>query len=126
MTKMSYNWLSAVQIGLIGGVVALLVSLVGMVEEFGKRDIIAGVITMGQTLIFIAFIGAGYLAASRTAGGATLMGLVSGALAGLVQGLSAAWSDTLPAGFMAVIMTIVRVGSKARFHWFMGSFLSLG
>ena len=81
-----FNWLSALQIGLIGGVVTVLMSLVGMVEEFGKRDIIAGVITMGQTLLFIAMLIAGYVAAGRTASKTGLIGLASGALAGLVTG----------------------------------------
>jgi len=82
--KTSFNWLGAIQIGLIGGVVALLVSLIGMVEEFSQRDIISGVITMGQTLIVIAILMAGYFAASRAAGEAATMRAISGALAGLV------------------------------------------
>src|SRR5262245_44145113 len=46
-------WLKAIQTGLIGGVVALLVCLIGMVESFHQRDIIAGQITMGQTLLLL-------------------------------------------------------------------------
>ena len=79
-----FNWLGALRIGLIGGVVAVLMSMVGMVEEFGKRDIISGVITMGQTLLFIAIFMAGYVAAGRTVSTARLTGPAGGALAGLI------------------------------------------
>lgn len=92
----SFNGLGALQIGLIGGVVALLVSLIGMVEEFSQRDIISGVITMGQTLILIAILMAGYFAASRAAGEARPMRPVSGALAGLV-------ASALLAGLVLII-----------------------
>ncbi len=97
MTKNThFNWLNALRMGLIGGVVALLISLVGMVEEFSQRDIIAGVITMGQTLLFIAILMAGYFAAGRAAGKSGLNSLASGALAGLVT-----------AGMLAVLVLII-------------------
>jgi branched-chain amino acid transport system permease protein len=94
--KTSFNWLGAIQIGLIGGAVALLVSLIGMVEEFSQRDIISGVITMGQTLIVIAILMAGYFAASRSEGEARPMRPVGGALAGLT-------SSALLAGLVLII-----------------------
>ena len=94
--KVSFNWLSALQIGLIGGAVAVLISLIGMVEEFSQRDIISGVITMGQTLIIIAILFAGYFAASRATGAAKPMRPVSGALAGLV-------TSALLAGLVLII-----------------------
>src|SRR5215510_9542845 len=46
-------WLQALRMGLIGGLVAILVSLIGMVESFHQRDIIAGQITMGETLLLL-------------------------------------------------------------------------
>ncbi len=94
--KVSFNWLSTLQIGLLGGAVAILISLIGMVEEFSQRDIISGVITMGQTLIIIAILMAGYFAASRAAGAAKPMRPVSGALAGLV-------TSALLAGLVLII-----------------------
>jgi branched-chain amino acid transport system permease protein len=56
----------ALKIGLIGGVVEILLSLIGMVEAFSQRDIIAYVISMGHTLLVIVALFMGYLAAKRT------------------------------------------------------------
>ncbi|HXV42124.1 MAG TPA: hypothetical protein VEC96_03610, partial [Anaerolineae bacterium] len=82
--KFQFNLLKVIQIGLIGGAVAVLVSLVGMVEAFHKRDIIAGVITMGQTLLLAIGLTISYAAASRLGGHDWRAKLVSGTLAGLV------------------------------------------
>ena len=47
-------WLKAIQTGFIGGFVAVLASLIGMIESFQARDIIAGKISMGEmTLLLI-------------------------------------------------------------------------
>ena len=83
-TSMRISWISALQIGLITGLLAVLVSLVGMVEEFDHRDIIAGVITMGQTVLFVIFLLGGYLTASRSAHRPRLLALVSSLLAGFI------------------------------------------
>jgi branched-chain amino acid transport system permease protein len=77
--------LEALKIGLIGGGVAVFVSLVGMVEAFGGRDIVAGVISMGQTLLVALTLTIGFIAASR-AGQAAGLNLASGALAGVLTG----------------------------------------
>ena len=58
-------WLKAIQTGLIGGAVAILVSLIGMVESFHERDIIAGRITMGESLLLLIV---GYFAYSASRG----------------------------------------------------------
>lgn len=42
----TFDWKKTLQIGLIGGAVGVLIAMVGMVEEFNKRDIIAGTLTM--------------------------------------------------------------------------------
>jgi hypothetical protein len=54
------------KIGLIGGIVAVLLSLIGMVEAFSQRDIISNVVSMGHTLLFLVPVFMGYLAAKRT------------------------------------------------------------
>jgi branched-chain amino acid transport system permease protein len=82
----SSNWFIALQLGAIGGIAAILTSLVGMVEEFAKRDIIAGVIEMGQTLLLIIFLIMGYSVSRRSSSSRTLK-LVEGALAGAIVGL---------------------------------------
>ena len=77
-------WLQALQIGLIGGVVAVLVSLIGMVAAFHERDIIAGQITMGQTVILLIVIVFAYYSSRGTETTTLSTRLISGALTGLV------------------------------------------
>jgi branched-chain amino acid transport system permease protein len=74
----------AVKIGLIGGVVAVLLSLIGMVEAFSQRDIIASVISMGHTLLLVVALFMGYLAAKRTPENGGLKVLVHSAISGLL------------------------------------------
>jgi branched-chain amino acid transport system permease protein len=62
-------WRSALNIGLIGAVVVVLLSLIGMVESFNKRDIVYKVITMGQLLLLIATLFMAYLAAKKSDAG---------------------------------------------------------
>jgi branched-chain amino acid transport system permease protein len=81
-----FNWVKAIQIGLIGGAMAVLVSLVGMVEAFHKRDIIAGVISMGQTLLLAIGFTLSYIAARRVGNNSRGAALVSGLVSGLVIG----------------------------------------
>lgn len=85
-------WQKAIQSGLIGGVVLVLASLIGMVESFHARDIIAGEISMGETLILLIMILFAY-PASRDDGKSSLAirlmsGVITGALtSGLLAGL---------------------------------------
>lgn len=56
-------WRSALNLGLIGAVTVVLLSLIGMVEVFHKRDIVYKIISMGQMLVlgttlFMAYLGA--------------------------------------------------------------------
>ena len=78
------NWQKAIQLGLIGGLVGVLIALVGMVEEFDQRDIIAGVLTMGWTILFLTILVTGYFAAARSTEGPGWSGILAGAIAGLV------------------------------------------
>jgi branched-chain amino acid transport system permease protein len=82
----SSNWFIALQLGAIGGIAAILTSLVGMVEEFSKRDIVAGVIEMGQTLLLIILLVIGYSVGRRSPSSRSLK-LVEGTLAGAIVGL---------------------------------------
>jgi branched-chain amino acid transport system permease protein len=71
----------AVRIGLLTGVVVLMTSVVGMVEAFDERDLIAGFLTLGQVLLFAPPLYAGYLAAGhgeQKPASALLSGLVAG------------------------------------------------
>ena len=76
----------ALKIGLIGGVVEILLSLIGMVEAFSQRDIISNVVSMGHTLLLLVAIFMGYLAAKRTTRSEPLWILVNSLVSGLVIG----------------------------------------
>ncbi|HCU80924.1 MAG TPA: hypothetical protein DGN60_07145 [Chloroflexi bacterium] len=51
-----------VLIGIYSGLVTLFVCLIGMVETFGARDIIGGIISMGHTMLIIIAVGSGAVA----------------------------------------------------------------
>lgn len=71
-----------VQIGLIAGLVALSISAIGMVVAFDERDIITGVLSLGQLLLFGIPLIVGYMIVRGNgevkAGSAILHGLVAG------------------------------------------------
>jgi len=76
----------AIKIGLIGGIVEVLLSLIGMVEAFSQRDIIGNVVSMGHTLLLLVAVFMGYLAAKRTSRSEPVWILVNGFIAGLLIG----------------------------------------
>src|SRR5512136_2891777 len=85
--KKAYTVLEqGIKIGLIGGVSAVLLALIGMVEAFSQRDIISNVISMGHTLLLLVPVFMGYLAAKRTVGPRPLRILANSLLSGLVVG----------------------------------------
>ena len=71
-----------IKTGLIGGVIAVLLSLIGMVEAFGQRYIISDGITMGHTLLLLIGLFFGFVSARRGqkpgVPGALLRSIVSG------------------------------------------------
>ncbi|MCC6568322.1 MAG: leucine/isoleucine/valine transporter permease subunit [Anaerolineales bacterium] len=80
-------WLTAIQLGLIGGVVAILASLIGMVESFHARDIIAGQISMGETLLLLIMIGFAY-SSSRNEQSPISTRVTSGVITGVTISLT--------------------------------------
>ena len=89
--RLGFSWNSAVKLGLLGGVVALYLCLVGLVETFGEADIIGGVIAFGHTMLILTVLGISYVAARRTSTAASgsariLYPLAGAALAGLLTG----------------------------------------
>jgi len=54
----------ALKAGLYGGITAVFVSIIGMVETFAARSLIVGVISVGHTLLLIVMLVTGYLAVS--------------------------------------------------------------
>lgn len=94
-----FDWLGPIQSGLLGGGVAVLISLVGMIEASSRRFVIKGTLSVGQTILFLALIFVAYRAIqqatkhkargdvrpARLVASAALAGLVgSGMLAALV------------------------------------------
>jgi branched-chain amino acid transport system permease protein len=79
-------WQAALRLGLIGGAAAVLVSLIGMVEVFGARPIVSGVLTLGHALVAGALVFSAYQAASRAQAGGRSAMLLSGGVVGLVVG----------------------------------------
>ena len=66
MTKAQSLWNHGVKIGAIGGVSVLIIALVGMIESFGKRDIISGILPMGIAMALIISTLVAYIAANKT------------------------------------------------------------
>jgi branched-chain amino acid transport system permease protein len=89
---------AAVRIGLIFGVIAVYLCLVGIVETFKGRWIISNVLGLGWALLLITAAAGGYAAARRA--GSSAGGIVAGGAAGLLTGaalalllLVGAWID---------------------------------
>jgi branched-chain amino acid transport system permease protein len=55
-----------IRYGLIGGVCAVILSLIGMVETFNQRGVISEMITMGQTLLMMTVALLAFLGAARS------------------------------------------------------------
>jgi len=79
-------WQNGIKIGLIGGIVAILLALIGMVEAFNQRDIISNVVSMGHTLLFLVVLFLGYLAAKRTGRIRPFLGFFNSLTSGLIMG----------------------------------------
>ncbi|MDA0698489.1 MAG: hypothetical protein O3B16_01420, partial [Chloroflexi bacterium] len=77
---------TSLRLGLIGGGAAVLFALVGMVEVFGQRTIINGVVSMGQAFLAAAMLLSAFAAARQfSTVGARAM-LTAGGLTGAIVG----------------------------------------
>ncbi len=79
-------WKHSIKIGLIGGGIEVLLSLIGMVETFSQRDIISKVISMGHTLLLVMTVFILYLAAKRNPSRDPFQILINSLLSGLITG----------------------------------------
>jgi len=89
-----FDWWTPVKSGLLGGGVAVFISLVGMVEASSRRFVIKGTLSLGQTLLLLTLIYVAYRAVqqmskrepgaavgpARLVAGAALAGLVGSAM----------------------------------------------
>ncbi len=84
------NWPSIVKSGVMGGGIAVFLSMVGMVEASSGRDIISDVLSLGQTILLLAIVYGAYSAIqgamSEAEGKSTSVELlISGSVAGAVS-----------------------------------------
>jgi branched-chain amino acid transport system permease protein len=79
--------LTALGYGAIWGAIAVFVSVIGMVEAFAVRQIVAGVLSLGMALLLFTGLAPGYQAAGRPASERRTVRLASGALAGAFAGV---------------------------------------
>ncbi|MGW8318328.1 MAG: branched-chain amino acid ABC transporter permease [Candidatus Promineifilaceae bacterium] len=77
----------SVRLGLLFGVVALSVSVIGMVQSFNERDIITGVLTLGQLLLFSTAFLAGYMTPREESPASPLTNALGGLVAGAITAL---------------------------------------
>jgi len=82
-----FNWAEALQLGVIAAVVALSLCLIGMVETFDDRDIIGGVLSLGQILLFGPAVLAGYVSAQRNRHASLWAKLLGGLVIGVLSAL---------------------------------------
>ncbi len=88
------RWSNVIKVGLLGGLIAVYLSLVGIITALANRPIVTGFITLGQIIILAVYLYFGYTAVQRISdqhGKAPLVAsLLSGALVGLIISLSLA------------------------------------
>ncbi|HBX71298.1 MAG TPA: hypothetical protein DEH25_18465 [Chloroflexi bacterium] len=83
MTKTTSQMLKEViKLGLIAGLISLSLSVIGMVELFSKRELIAGIISLGQVFLFAPPIALGFMAAQKVAKEKKNLPLIFGAITG--------------------------------------------
>lgn len=95
------DWRYVVRMGVLAGVGTFFVSIVGMVEEFTKREVIADVVTLGQLLIFIAPVVLAFVTADKVdkKGGGPIGALLSGLAVGILSPILPAILILLPSLF---------------------------
>ena len=90
MKKDNLIWI-AIKTGLLSGVIAIFLCLIGMVEVFSKRDVIENIITLGDFILLATAVSAGVIAARATSHTdqqkQPLQNLITGALAGMTTGV---------------------------------------
>jgi branched-chain amino acid transport system permease protein len=107
----------AARVGLVGGAAAVYLALAGMIEKFDTRNLIGSFLTLGNLLLMLPPLLAGYFAtrprlvAGRSEqpapGPALVAGLVSGAVTGGMVAAGVALVEALPEGAVRRIFIAV-------------------
>lgn len=88
--KENLIWI-AIKTGLLSGVIAIFLCLIGMIEVFSKRDVIEHIITLGDFILLVSAVSAGVIAARAASNPdqekQPLKNYLAGALAGLTTGI---------------------------------------
>lgn len=91
MKKEHFLW-AATKTGLLGGAIGIFLCLVGMVEIFDKRDVIEGVLRLGQFILLATAVSVGFIASRQTSDllgqNQPALNLTAGLVAGLVTGIT--------------------------------------
>jgi branched-chain amino acid transport system permease protein len=75
------------RVGAIASVVTLYLAIVGIVNVFHETPLVSGVISLGETAVFLTMLGAGFIAARRSGRG-LVPAAMAGAVAGAISGVS--------------------------------------
>lgn len=67
-----------VKAGLIGGIVAVFISVIGMVEAFSRRELIVGVVSIGHTLLILVVMVTTYFLIQQRRASAAVSGTLHG------------------------------------------------
>ena len=84
MTRVLHLWKYGANAGLLGGLITVLLSLIGMVEAFSKRQIVSDVFSMDQALLGAAVVFVGYLAARKTTSSHPLWVAINTVISGFI------------------------------------------
>ena len=98
MNNQTSDWRQAINIGVIGGIGAVFIALLGMIEAFETRDVIGGVIDMGHVLMLLVFFMASYLVVSRK-------GESAHSVSAIVQGTAASAISSLFLAGLVLVLT---------------------
>ncbi|MEL6148583.1 MAG: hypothetical protein AAFR56_03090, partial [Chloroflexota bacterium] len=81
------DWAVLLRFGLIAGIVVVYTSAVGMVETFNEREVIRDWVTLGQMLLFVPAIIAGFFGSRRLreSGNSSVQTLLSSVLIGAIS-----------------------------------------
>ncbi|NOX63417.1 MAG: hypothetical protein GXP42_15945 [Chloroflexi bacterium] len=112
-----------IRAGLLAGIVPLYTSVIGMVEVFNKREVVKGMLTLGEMLVIFPSLVVGYLVALkwRREGKNPFLALVGALIAGFVASLPTVLlilvNDRIPLRDMFVnvnpaLMEILLVGQE--------------